>query len=179
MEFSLDLFMIYNNKTQRVFNHETYTWVDVEYLINKALDKVKQQCFILSPYFDGGLALFPDKEVDALFNQDTNITTRMFSLVEMNVDDLKRNLGISPGLFMIYDKKASTVLNPKTETWLDATYFANEASDEVKLQCLMTNCPLDDSMLGDLFLDGDGNASFHYGNKDVIVRMFSLVEELT
>lgn len=181
MGFSLDLFMIYNNKTQKVFNHETGTWFNVEYLINEASDKGKRQCFVLSPYFDGGLDLFPDNDVDASFNQDKNITTRMFSTVEINIDDpnRKRNMGISPGLFMLYDDKASIVFNPETRIWIDATYLVNEASDEIKLQCLMTNRLLDDPVFGDLFRNANGDASFiHKNSGDITTRMFHLVEEI-
>ncbi len=181
MGFSLDIFMIYNTKTQKVFNHETGAWLDVEYLVNEASNEVKQQCFVLSPYFDGGVTLFPDKDVDASFNQDKNITTRMFSTVEINIDDpnRKRNMGISPSLFMIYDKKASIVFNLETRTWIDAAFLADEASNELKLQCLMTNKSLDDPIFGDLFRNAKGDASFiHKNSGDITTRMFSLVEEL-
>lgn len=162
MGFSLNLFILFNYETQEIFNHETEAWLDINYLVDVASDDTKWQCFTSDDiYRDGDI--------------------RKFSIVEMNVGDpkRKRNMGISPGLFMIYNNKVSTVFNLETGAWLDAAYIANEASDEVKLQCLMTNCPLDDPVLGDLFLDDSGMPSFmHKKNKDVTVRMFSLVESI-
>lgn len=162
MGFSLNLFILFNYETQEIFNHETEAWLDTKYLVDVASDDTKWQCFTSDDiYRDGDI--------------------RKFSIVEMNVGDpnRKRNMGISPGLFMLYGDKASIVFNPETRTWIDATYLVNEASDEIKLQCLMTNKSLDDPIFGGLFQNANGDASFiHKTSKDITTRMFSLVEEL-
>lgn len=181
MGFSLNLFMIYNSKTRKVFNHEIGIWIEIEQLMSEVSDKIKLQCFVLNPYFDGGIDLFPDNDDNTSFSQSKDIVVRKFSTVEISVDDpnRKRNMGISPGLFIIYDSKASIVFNPETKTWIDATFLVNEASNEVKLQCLMTNRSLDDPVFGDLFLDDNEDASFINKNSgDITTRMFHFVEEL-
>lgn len=166
MGFSLNLYMLYNNKTGAIFNHMTAVWHYVGYIIGKASDDVKLQCFSPS---------------DLLEDTDDDIVIRKFSTVEISVDDpnRKRNMGISPGLFIIYDSKASIVFNPKTKTWIDVVFLANEASSELKLQCLMTNRSLDDPIFGDVFLNNNGDASFiNKNSRDITTRMSHLVEEL-